>query len=802
MKKILTIIVVLFSSVGAYAQTDFPGQCTVALPKLLEPDLLKDQDIQEFLKSPNWGQDSQTTSYWTVYSDRANNITYKSPSNKSERFGSLNFNDELRIAKIENGYALVYVEQFAAAIYPKINKPINKGWVPMTHLLLWNSCPADNKGIYHKALPLVNVDEWVKAADDETRKAMGKVFDDPIAKSNPRKLKASMEFYFVMKEDKESGMVLLSKRNILTGKTSKVLYGWVHKGSYAPWDQRSCLEPNWTPEVAEKFSGKKAPVYFDSKLSEELAYMPMGRANNLGDESTKYRMYPDEMRYPILDNDSENDDIYKVKAFVKPGGGSHIITIRTKEDDSKIKKQEEAANLIRTVNIIMVIDATSSMKEFYPTIQKNVQDANNYFSKETGNVVKVGVVLYRDYPDGAMCTEYLPMKSPTSPELASFLNTAGKGGTKSVATSATEALYKGVELGLDAQKMGYNPMNSNMMFIIGDCGNDPNDTKCLSVDELVKKAVDVNMQVSAFQVYNPNDTPYKLFRENTNELVKKIIEAQYEIEKQKKKKDGIKIFWEPRANGFEFKTNLPDEQQFFIGNTRRPKSGEKMELATLYDVIRNSFIQFNKCVDYRVARIYVDDTDIFQDDERSASAEANLILWKKYYGEDVIKKWADDGLITAKDGYTPKKEKESGYDYWMPAIYISHAEYTDLMSKLQPVMAAAEEESEDRKPYIEAMKELIRTMYGDIDENEMMKKSTNEVMALVEGLNVKSDAFNNGRRLIDIQDNKVVSQDEFATMISDFQSKYRTLDRMKNGYKYSIQIVGDTWYWIPVKNLP
>ena len=155
MKKILTIIVVLFSSVGAYAQTDFPGQCTAALPKLLEPDLLKDQDIQEFLKSPNWGQDSKTASYWTVYSDRANNITYKSPSNKSERFGSLNFNDELRIAKIENGYALVYVEQFAAAIYPKINKPINKGWVPMTHLLLWNSCPADVKGIYHKALPLV-----------------------------------------------------------------------------------------------------------------------------------------------------------------------------------------------------------------------------------------------------------------------------------------------------------------------------------------------------------------------------------------------------------------------------------------------------------------------------------------------------------------------------------------------------------------------------------------------------------------------------------------------------------------------
>lgn len=802
MKKFLIIALMALPFMSANAQTELPGTCTAALPKLLEPDLLKDQDIQNFLKSPNWGQNNKTSSYWKVYSDRANNVTYKSPSNKSERFETLKLNEELRIAKIENGYALVYVEQFTAAIYPKINKPVNKGWVPMSHLLLWSSCPADEKGIYHKALPLVNVDEYMKAKNKRTENEMGKVYDDPMAKSNPRKLKASMEFYFVMKEDPESGMVLLSKRNKLTGTTSQVLYGWVNKASYVSWNQRSCLEPNWTPEVAEKFSGKKVPVYFDSKLSEQCASMPMGRANNLGQEVTKYRMYPDEMRYPILDNDSNNDDIYKVTAFVAPGSkDGHIQRIRTGEDESKIKMQEEAANLIRTINVIMVIDATSSMKEFYPTVQKIVQEANSYFGKETGNVVKVGVVLYRDYPDGALVTEHLPMKSPSSPELASFLKTAGKGGTKSVATSATEALYKGVELALDAQKMGYNPSNSNMMFIIGDCGNDPNDTKCLSIEQLVKKAVDVNMQVSAFQVYNPNDTPYKLFRENTNELVKNIVEAQYELEKQKKKQNGIKIFWEPRTNGFEFKTNLPDEQQFFIGNTRRPKSGEKMELATLYDVLRNSFIQFNKCVDYRVARIYIDDIDVFLDDDRSASAEANLILWNKYYGEDVIKKWAQDGLITAKEGYTLKKDKESGYDYWQPVIYISKDEFDDMMLKLQPVKAASEEGSEDRRPYVEAMKELIRTLYGNIEEKEMMTMDTKKVMALVAGLNVKSEALN-GKSLEQIQDNQVVKQDEFATMISDFKAKYEKLDRIKNSYKYSIKIVGDTWYWIPVQDLP
>ena len=799
MKRLLTIIALVFSYVCVFAQTDLPGSCTAALPKLLEPDLLRDQDIQAFLKSPNWGQDNKTNSYWKVYSDRANNVTYKSPSNKSERFATLGLNDELRIAKIQDGYALVYVEQYTAAIYPKINKPVSKGWVPMNHLLLWSSCPADEKGIYHKALPLVNVDEFMKAKNNGTEKDMGKVFDNPMAKSNPKKLKASMEFYFVMKEDKESGLVLLSKRNILTGKTSQVLYGWVNKASYVSWDQRSCLEPNWTNEVAEKFAGGKVPVYFTSDLSEQCASMPLGRANNLGQEVTKYRMYPDEMRYPILANDSKNDDIYKVTAFVAPGSkDGHIQRIRTGEDKSEKERKEKAANQIRTINIIMVIDATSSMKEFYPTVQKIVQEANSYFSKETGNVVKVGVVLYRDYPDGALCTEFMPMKSPGSPELASFLQTAGRGGTRSVATSATEALYKGVELALDAQKMEYDTKNSNMMFIIGDCGNDPEDSKCLGVDELVQKAVDANMQVSAFQVYNPNDTPYKLFRENTNELVKKIVEAQYQLQKSK----NIKIFWEPKPDGFEFKTNLPDEQQFFIGNTRRPKSGEKMELSKLYDIIRASYIQFNTCIEARVAAIYRDDVDVFLDDDRSASAEANLILWNKYFGEDVIKKWAQDGLITAKEGYTPKKDKASGYDYWQPVIYISSAEYTDLMGKLQPVMAAAEEGSEDRRPFVEAMKELIRTLYGDIGEGEMMKKDTKEVMRLVAGLNVKSEALSRGRTLMEIQDNQVVSQDEFSTMISDFQNKYRKLDRIKNGYKYSIKIVGDTWYWIPVQDLP
>ena len=76
-KRLLTIFVFLgLSGLGVNAQTDLPNECEACLPKLLEPDLLRDQDIKNFLNSSNWGQDNKTNTYWKVYSDRANNVTY------------------------------------------------------------------------------------------------------------------------------------------------------------------------------------------------------------------------------------------------------------------------------------------------------------------------------------------------------------------------------------------------------------------------------------------------------------------------------------------------------------------------------------------------------------------------------------------------------------------------------------------------------------------------------------------------------------------------------------------------------
>lgn len=802
MKRTISYILTVLTTFSVYAQTTLPGQCQAGKPKLIQNELIKEKDIKELLKDPNWKQSQKSDKYWVVYSDRENNVTYNKPDKASGRFTTLNFNEELRIAEIRNGFALVYKEEKTNSVYPKINKGVTRGWVPMTHLLLWNSCPANDLGIYQKALPVINVDAYIKSKD----KLIGQIFKNPIAHSSPARLMTGMDFYFVMKEDEESGLVLLSRLCNLDGTTSQALYGWVSKSSFVPWNQRSCLEPNWNREAAEKFAAgqKNVPVYRNTDLTDQACTMPLGRKNDLGNRATMYRMYPDEMRYPILDNSIKKDEIYKVTAFARPDGKGHVARIRKDEDKTKITLIEDKMKEARAINLIFVIDGTNSMKSFYDPVQKIIQEANNYFGKQEGNVVKCGAVIYRDYPDKAFCTEHISMTSPTDPALASFLKTGGKYGVKSVAIPETEALYKGLELALNTEVMHYSPKNSNMMFVIGDCGNALNDNKCPSEAEIIKKCIANRMQVSAFQVFNGTTQAYKLFRRQMNVIIKANLDGQYK--EGSNKTTSLITRWIDLEDGYEFSTNLPDEQKFYIGNTRNAPNGERLNVAKLYDMVKDSYIQFNTAIEARVASILHSDEIAMYDDvtvtERTAAASVNLNFLEKVFGKEGLRKLREDNMLTAFEGYARHSDPENGEDYWQPVIYISEDEFQDLMTNLQGVMTAASSGSNDRRPYINAMKALVRTMVPDINEAQMLQKGNQEIMAMVAGLNVSSDALK-GHTLEEIQDSKVVSQEEFQGMISDFSQKFDKLDRMRTAeYPFSIVRNGKRWFWIPVADLP
>lgn len=788
MKKLFLFFqLMVLATLGSFADTTLPGQCQVGLPACLKKDLISKKDVSS-ISSGNYGQTSKVSKFWYAYSDRDANVTYTSPDG-GVKCTTLAFNEKVKIAKISGKYALVYSDPKESVIYPKISEQAqSKGWIPMDHLLLWQSCPTDERGIYQKALIVINLDHTKE-------KYVGNVYHDPDGKSKGAKLRTTLDFYFVMKES--NGMVLLATECKMTGYTNNVLYGWVSKGSYVPWNQRSCLEPNWNPEDASYFSGKKATVYETASLSKPRSSVPLGRVNKVpgSNAATKYRMGPQEMRYPLLDNTSGNNDVYHCTAFARENGPGEVYVVSEKDVntttiiDPHLKEKS-------IINLIVVIDGTKSMGDFYPPMQKVIQQANEYFS-DNHKVVKVGVVIYRDFEDGEYVTEMCPMTTPNDTRLRRFLETGGNYGIKSSPKdkSYTEALYKGIERALDAKAMGYSPENSNLMFVVGDCGNHLDDAKSPSQASLVKKMVDNNVQLTAFQVRNNNEQSFILFRKQMNEMVRSATQQQYA------KLGYTKSRFVEVTNGYDLQTPKLTNS-YFVGSTRYASMGQVMPSNTLYSLVTDSYSKFNAVIEAQKGTIYDAENILAQGTSEGSQASVDKKFLESIFSPEQIREIKRQNSLMAFQGYASKKDPENGRDYWKPVLYISSDEFAALMEKLQPVAAAAKTGSSNRRPYIEALKKLINTQLPDITDKEMNEKGVSELMALVAGLNVSTTALS-GRTLLEIQDEKTVTQTEYEGMVSDFKKKYDKLVRIREQqYPFSLLRNNTKYYWIPVEDLP
>lgn len=790
MRKLIVLLCVMMSCMMTFADVKLPVNCEAALPKLLATNLIKQSDVSKVMSSGNYGQSDTRKTYWIAYSDRENNTTYQSPGGSA--YGKLEFNEPVRIAKISGDYALVYSEPAKGMVYPKISeRATSRGWVSMKHLLLWNSCPTNEQMIYNKALIVMNLDQR------QNMDGQALCYKNPAQKDRGTRLRTNMEFYFVMKE--EGNLSLLARQYKIGGTmTDQVLYGWVNKAYYIPWDQRSCLEPNWNKEVADYFAANnsKATVYENKDLTNPKSIMPLGRENSVPgrNDANKYRLNPTAMRFPILDNKTGNSNLYHCTAFAGSGGGTTEVPVggggeETVFIDNTLKEKS-------IINLIVVIDGTSSMENFYKPMQEAIQQANTFFGTQN-RTVRVGVVIYRDYLDGQYLTEVQPMVSPNDPGLAAFLSNGGKYGIKSHPDDKTwaEALYKGLEVALDAGKMGYSPNNSNIMFVVGDCGNDLDDKKCLSEPAIVSKMAANHIQLASFQVRYQNEHAFLLFRKQMNDIVRANMEKQYsELDKGER---GIKGGFKEIPHGYEFK--LQRETNFFMGSSHFAEQGKEMMAANLYELVKSRYEQFGTVIDLWMKTINEGDVTLSGASENVGYMERKFL--ESIFTKEQIERIKKNSSLMACSGYTEKKDA-SGREYWKPVLYMSSDEFAALREKLKPVSDAAKRGGTDRRPYVNAIKALIRAQLPDLSEAELNNMSVEEIMTVIGGLNLSIGATN-GRTLLQIQNETIVNQAEFDGMVQAFNKKYNKLERMaEQNYPFKVERNNSTYYWLPAEDLP
>ena len=798
MKYLNTFLLALFVSAGAFAAditTPLPSACEAFRPDILNGTILYENALQGLASGRDFGQDKATQKYfWIVYSDRDANPAYVAP-NSSTVNTTLEFNEKVRIARIVDGYALVYSEPVEQISYPKISEDaVWKGWVPMKKLLLWDTCPATDAGIYNKAMICINVDSNLKNG------RLNKSFLSPdnLTASTDLSRKQMFTYYFVMKN--EGDLALLATQNKLTGNTHKVLYGWVDKNSFVSWNQRSCLEPTWNRDDVSYFSknGIKANIFEDKDLKTKASYITYAsKQKNTGDKDV-YRMDGDVLRYPILDDNT--DDVWNCTTFSAP---NHSGALQTSSVSQTF--QDHIAALSR-INIAFVIDGTVSMEPYFPKVKETILELNKYFSQNMK--VRVGVLIYRDKADGPYVTEKKSMTDPSNPELAKWIEYGGGYGinTSPVDQTEEEALYYGINEALDFFQ--FNPQESNIMFVIGDCG-DAGDYPEITEDVLIQKLASKHVNLLGFQVRNETgNMAFPVFNNEVCRLIRGNMENQFnQLDSRKRVSVKPKLL----EDGYEFTHNVKNaEGDLYVGSHKDVQSGA-MPVDRLKSQILTAVSLAKQSVDHKIELLYsrsqgVEDATALSGSEDDYDVTGPMLDGKwleDRIGKDLLASIVEENAMVSFKGYTPKRHQASGKEFYKPVIFIAHEELTTMMRRLAPMNDVTKREADDnREPYVKAMKALIQGLIPKISDADMNSMGYNEVMALVAGLNAATTSLK-GRTIAEVSDKHVVSAAEYRDIKNGFRMGYRHLeDIQKSPYRFTRMLNGSKYYWIPIEDLP
>lgn len=792
MRKIIFLILNILNFVALYANEARIKQCEVYLPEVLYNDLLKEAELAQLTETKSYGQSSNFSQrrYWEVYSDRSGNKVYSEP-NKNSLLKSikLELGERVRIAKIKNGYAYVYKEKKMHLTWPYISDDAEHiGWVPMDNLLLWQTCPTDDKGIYKKALIVFNMDAMNSDSQNE-----GKLYRNPDDKVG-EDVETGMTFYFIMKKQND-GRVLLATQANLAPMDSDPLFGWVDEESFISWNQRSCIEPNWKVKVVEnKLKGDSVGIIEGGRTAVPFRF---GIKTYKGhSERDKYRLPTTVLRYPILEI---SEDSIKCTAFGLTRGSMALEDHAEKIDEAK-KLEEEKLNTISHLNFIIVIDGTQSMKPYFAAVKeaiKNGCESLGLNSEHNKYQAKVGLVIYRDYTDGDAVTEFLPMSDVNDPLLMEYLDKGGNYGVKSAKADVTreEALYKGLEVALDNIKMNYEKEESNLILVVGDCGNDENDTQCLTREEIVDKLVQNNVGLMTFQVKRENGDAWNSFNKQMMRIQRDNAEKQYEKLNKAKENLNVKVDWTPNIDGLDIKTSNYNAQ-FFIASIRQPSDyGVAMPASKLTSLIEHSISDFAYAISLQRGALANYAKPSSASDENALLNEAYVIA---RYGHEKAERLRSIKSFVALTGMTPIRSS-NGTEYWNNVLFISDKEFDKLLQTLQPVYKYAKKC--DRKYYIAALKGIVEGMLPDYENMDNM--STGDVMNLITGLNAKSNSLK-GYTLGELGDPKAVSDLDFNNLVTEFSDKFVDLEniRRKPNYPFIHKSDGNRYYWIPVEQLP
>ena len=808
MTKFLKIILLLllFSSVKGenYSSDD----------KQTIPDVFTNQVKLSFLNDIYSGNinlrtlASNAKKKWTVFSDRSENKLFNSyqGSGNGEK---LKFLEELFVLSKRNNWLKVVTKK-------KINDEYVEGWIKAEDLILSRYSikteeDDDNQGVSvpRKEIILTDLDEIRDVSNLSPADALKFRYFYSQPKNNNNYIigePVAFQIYFVLKE--QDGSLLLSSTDVLTGNLetnqAKVM-GWVSGANVRSWNHRIALEPTRSTEAIERYKKQKLPGYTD------LIKLEKGIETGLFPElpQVEFRVGPirsKRMRKPVMERVDDNLNLVKIISINRETSDL--------DDDSKLKNKELIEKLNRKqakTNIIFAVDATSSMKYFMKDVSVTVQKIIDQNEILNLNELKFGLIVYRDYKDGndskapaykvyQLTTDYDAIKEAISTTIC-----------KSKDDDMPEAVYSGLINGLN--EMNINEQESNIIILIGDCGNHRPSSPSYNTNHTLKKVIKIfnekSINLLSLQVNNTfksshldfNDDIIDIITETANNKIKGKGSNLLVDFKKIKGENSYELEWRTKNN------DTRDDYENMFGRFIYAKNGSMdgdLLQKSIVDVVKDYSMVTQKNVKVLQKQLTVGNFNKNIDVDTPPEGLIVYFMNTFNYSREEAIDYMNRREVTIA-AYVAMDYSKMGINAQKEVVFLSDKEKRSLTRSLRKLTNQECSSFKDsKKCFQENMVEVCRSLLGYKTSLETIENLTmNQVWQNLIGTDFKNKKLK-GIKLKSLNE---ISNKDFKKFYNDFYSKAKSFtdnsyvnDDSFKSRRFSLS--GDYFYWIPLEDLP
>jgi hypothetical protein len=461
------------------------------------------------------------TTKWFVFSNRKGCKVY---DNTGQVISSdVDFLEEFNVISEENNRV-------------KVKRPNGSevGWINKEDLILLDHCERKANMVSKKAM-IINTLDRTNDINNQYRF----FYDANLTQRNMNEKRSVYEILYVYKESDSA--LLLGKREDCSVDVEKYMkesvIGWIHKKAVTKWDSRGCLLPNYKSEAkTERRTLDIQPAIMDTSaryenqfsLAEAYRQVFMNYSSLqqfagtfqknpiVWKEEIDKRWPPSKFRLPYLDKHATDEEIMKVGVLgdITDAQGRQIQTLI-----DNLREWERQNRTKNSLNLVFVIDGTTSMREYFPAVANAISASQQAISKDPDFsdvdnpnrvTIRCAAVVYRDVPEASYLVETCPLQDFTATK--NWIQTNFQDAKNAHDRDIPEAVFYGLYYALEDVLVGHEEEN-NLIITIGDAGdreqemNDKGDydESYIPMDTIIDGLYRKNCNFIAFQTHWKNE---------------------------------------------------------------------------------------------------------------------------------------------------------------------------------------------------------------------------------------------------------------------------------------------------------